>query len=192
MVIASLLTMGGHSVLLIMRGQIRRESLTVSPGQWAILAAAILTSLAFFLLIPVRIKRDWRTRGVFAAFIVSLFAEMYGFPLTVYFISTILGLTYFEKEFMLYAVRPRGRLIALDYTVPRRISLLARIARGFTERDERSFLNFHPEHCENFQEFMRNGGLHTWIQKWGQPLEAEYPFWGETVAVVVANRSASD
>src|SRR5574341_155096 len=95
-------------------------------------------------------------------------------------------------ESMLCAVRPRGRLIALDYTVPRRISLLARIARGFTERDERSFLNFHPEHYENFQEFMRNGGLHTWIQKWGQPLEAEYSFWGETVAVVVANRSASD
>lgn len=115
MVIASLLTMGGHSVLLIMRGQISRESLTVSPGQWAILAAAILTSLAFFLLIPVRIKRDWRTHGIFAAFIVSLFAEMYGFPLTVYFISTILGLTYFEKEFMLYMYAvgmPLGALIS--------------------------------------------------------------------------------
>jgi len=38
-------------------------------------------------------------------------------------------------ESMRRAVRPRGRLIALDFDVPPRIGLLARVARRFTERE---------------------------------------------------------
>jgi ubiquinone/menaquinone biosynthesis C-methylase UbiE len=88
-------------------------------------------------------------------------------------------------ESMRQAVLPGGRLIALDFAIPSQNSLSARIASGLIERDERELLPIHPEHYQNYQEFMRSGGLLSWIQKRSGVLEAEYRFWGGTMAVVV-------
>jgi ubiquinone/menaquinone biosynthesis C-methylase UbiE len=89
------------------------------------------------------------------------------------------------------AVRPQGRLITLDFTVPRRNNLFARIARSLIERDERSFVTVHREHYENFSEFMRNGGLRAWIQTRREPLESEYDYLGGTLAVMICRRTVS-
>ncbi|MBS4033485.1 MAG: isoprenylcysteine carboxylmethyltransferase family protein [Ignavibacterium sp.] len=87
-------------------------------GAWALaLIFIVIASWLLYRYLAPKTWREWAGAGLIQAFIIALYAEMYGFPLTIYFLVRFLGLdrTYLNANLWstLVGVGETGMMISM-------------------------------------------------------------------------------
>ena len=87
-----------------------------SLSDWLFVAINVVFFSLFLLFIPFRKKVSRKTSSVYVAFVVALYAEMFGIPLTMYFFSSFFGRSdIFSLEFLLPALMGQEEVFYVIY-----------------------------------------------------------------------------
>jgi protein-S-isoprenylcysteine O-methyltransferase Ste14 len=86
----------------------------VITQQWHIVILNIVLFISFLIPLSFRRKVDWKEYGLVTAFFVSLFIEMYGIPLTVFFASNFFSASNTELPNAAYHFRFLGVDISMS------------------------------------------------------------------------------
>jgi protein-S-isoprenylcysteine O-methyltransferase Ste14 len=70
-------------------------------GRTGLIVINIGIAVAFLALLPYRreTKREWRSRGVFVAFVIALMTEMFGWPLLLFLLSPLVEIPVIAPEY---------------------------------------------------------------------------------------------
>ncbi|MEW6456420.1 MAG: isoprenylcysteine carboxylmethyltransferase family protein [Acidobacteriota bacterium] len=81
-------------------------------GKTGLIVLNILIVLGFLALLPFRrpTKHIWKSRGTFAAFVIALMTEMFGWPLIIFLLSPLVNIPgigeAFEEDFKIFGLKP--------------------------------------------------------------------------------------
>ena len=94
------------------------NELTAHTGVWGIATIMVVVASWFsYRYLAPRTWREWASAGLVQAFIIALYAEMYGFPLTVYLMVRFFGLDRAHLDVNLWStlldVGPLGMMLSM-------------------------------------------------------------------------------